>query len=32
MEVLMSLQGSELEADDPTTSYMLQACFSIFKS
>ncbi|XP_010528743.1 PREDICTED: importin-5-like [Tarenaya hassleriana] len=25
MEVLMSLQGSQLEADDPTTSYMLQA-------
>lgn len=25
MEVLMSLQGSEMEADDPTTSYMLQA-------
>ncbi|KAK4790478.1 hypothetical protein SAY86_017782 [Trapa natans] len=25
MEVLMSLQGSELESDDPTTSYMLQA-------
>lgn len=26
MEVLMSLQGSEMEADDPTTSYMLQVC------
>ncbi|KAJ7976391.1 importin-5-like [Quillaja saponaria] len=25
MEVLMSLQNSELETDDPTTSYMLQA-------
>ncbi|GAB2286974.1 hypothetical protein Dimus_021362 [Dionaea muscipula] len=25
MEVLMSLQGSEMEADDPITSYMLQA-------
>ncbi|KAG8387370.1 hypothetical protein BUALT_Bualt02G0014300 [Buddleja alternifolia] len=25
MEVLMSLQGSEMETDDPTTSYMLQA-------
>ncbi|CAN1335991.1 Ipo5 [Linum perenne] len=25
MEVLMSLQGSQMEADDPTTSYMLQA-------
>ncbi|KAK4791299.1 hypothetical protein SAY86_031712 [Trapa natans] len=25
MEVLMSLQGSEMESDDPTTSYMLQA-------
>ncbi|KAL5563592.1 hypothetical protein UlMin_033339 [Ulmus minor] len=25
MEVLMSLQGSQLETDDPTTSYMLQA-------
>ncbi|KAK9664646.1 hypothetical protein RND81_14G058200 [Saponaria officinalis] len=25
MEVLMQLQGSQLEADDPTTSYMLQA-------
>ncbi|KAL2540861.1 ARM repeat superfamily protein [Abeliophyllum distichum] len=25
MEVLMSLQGSHLETDDPTTSYMLQA-------
>ncbi|XP_019093862.1 PREDICTED: importin-5 [Camelina sativa] len=25
MDVLMSLQGSQLEADDPTTSYMLQA-------
>ncbi|KAM5550342.1 hypothetical protein ABKV19_027497 [Rosa sericea] len=25
MEVLMSLQGSEMEADDPTASYMLQA-------
>lgn len=24
MEVLMSLQGSQMEADDPTTSYMLQ--------
>lgn len=27
MEVLMSLQGSQLETDDPTTSYMLQVCF-----
>ncbi|TQD80393.1 hypothetical protein C1H46_034082 [Malus baccata] len=25
MEVLMALQGSGMEADDPTTSYMLQA-------
>ncbi|KAK4780071.1 hypothetical protein SAY87_016177 [Trapa incisa] len=25
MEVLMSLQGSGMESDDPTTSYMLQA-------
>lgn len=25
MDVLMSLQGSQLEADDPTNSYMLQA-------
>ncbi|XP_019083178.1 PREDICTED: importin-5-like [Camelina sativa] len=25
MDVLISLQGSQLEADDPTTSYMLQA-------
>ncbi|KAL8262933.1 hypothetical protein R6Q59_024282 [Mikania micrantha] len=25
MEVLMSLQGSQMEADEPTTSYMLQA-------
>ncbi|KAK9169628.1 hypothetical protein Syun_001768 [Stephania yunnanensis] len=25
MEVLMSLQGSQMEADDPTISYMLQA-------
>ncbi|KAM0952064.1 putative importin-beta domain, armadillo-like helical, TOG domain, importin beta family [Dioscorea sansibarensis] len=25
MEVLMALQGSQLEADDPITSYMLQA-------
>ncbi|KAL2239713.1 UNVERIFIED_CONTAM: Importin-5 [Sesamum indicum] len=25
MEVLMSLQGSPMETDDPTTSYMLQA-------
>lgn len=25
MEVLMSLQGSSMETDDPTTSYMLQA-------
>ncbi|KAL7168809.1 hypothetical protein ACSBR2_033944 [Camellia fascicularis] len=25
MEVLMTLQGSQLETDDPTTSYMLQA-------
>ncbi|XP_010535931.1 PREDICTED: importin-5-like [Tarenaya hassleriana] len=25
MEVLMSLQGSQMEADDPITSYMLQA-------
>ncbi|XP_057484195.1 uncharacterized protein LOC130770680 [Actinidia eriantha] len=25
MEVLMSLQGSQMENDDPTTSYMLQA-------
>lgn len=22
----MSLQGSQMEADDPTTSYMLQVC------
>lgn len=26
MEVLMSLQGSQMENDDPTTSYMLQVC------
>lgn len=26
MEVLMSLQGSQMETDDPTTSYMLQVC------
>lgn len=32
MEVLMSLQGSEFEADDPTTSYMLQACFRIIRA
>ncbi|XP_075489372.1 uncharacterized protein LOC142528228 [Primulina tabacum] len=25
MDVLMSLQGSQMETDDPTTSYMLQA-------
>ncbi|KAK2641516.1 hypothetical protein Ddye_023279 [Dipteronia dyeriana] len=25
MEVLMSLQGSQMDTDDPTTSYMLQA-------
>nr|GEW73970.1 importin-5-like [Tanacetum cinerariifolium] len=25
MEVLMSLQGAQMETDDPTTSYMLQA-------
>ncbi|XP_075499694.1 uncharacterized protein LOC142538217 [Primulina tabacum] len=25
MEVLLSLQGSQMETDDPTTSYMLQA-------
>jgi hypothetical protein len=25
MEVLMTLQGSQMEADDPITSYMLQA-------
>ncbi|KAL2923922.1 Importin-5 [Bienertia sinuspersici] len=25
MDVLMQLQGSQMEADDPTTSYMLQA-------
>ncbi|XP_050233599.1 uncharacterized protein LOC126682090 [Mercurialis annua] len=25
MDVLMSLQGTQMEADDPTTSYMLQA-------
>ncbi|KAH0992370.1 hypothetical protein GBA52_003853 [Prunus armeniaca] len=25
MEVLMALQGSQMETDDPTTSYMLQA-------
>lgn len=30
MEVLMSLQGSQMEADDPTTSYMLQVCFFFF--
>lgn len=24
MGVLMSLQGSQMETDDPTTSYMLQ--------
>lgn len=24
MEILMSLQGSQMEADDPTISYMLQ--------
>jgi hypothetical protein len=26
MEVLMTLQGSQMEADDPITSYMLQVC------
>ena len=26
MEVLMSLQGAQMETDDPTTSYMLQVC------
>lgn len=26
MDVLMSLQGSQMETDDPTTSYMLQVC------
>lgn len=31
MEVLMSLQGSEMEADDPTTSYMLQVRSCNFK-
>lgn len=25
----MSLQGSEMETDDPTTSYMLQVCHSL---
>lgn len=29
MEVLMSLQVSQMETDDPTTSYMLQVCFFI---
>ncbi|KAJ6763078.1 hypothetical protein OIU79_023760 [Salix purpurea] len=28
MDVLMSLQGSQMEADDPTTSYMLQILFN----
>jgi len=27
MEVLMSLQGSQMETDDPITSYMLQVFF-----
>ena len=27
MDVLMSLQGSQMESDDPTTSYMLQVYF-----
>lgn len=26
MDVLLSLQGSQLETDDPTISYMLQVC------
>jgi hypothetical protein len=26
MEVLMTLQGSQMESDDPITSYMLQVC------
>ena len=29
MEVLMTLQGSPTEADDPTTSYMLQVCLIV---
>lgn len=29
MDVLMSLQGSQLEADDPTNSYMLQVRFDL---
>ena len=28
MEVLMALQGSQMETDDPTISYMLQVYFS----
>ncbi|KAJ7971896.1 Importin-5 [Quillaja saponaria] len=31
MEVLMSLQRSELEIDDPTTTYMLQALARLCK-
>ena len=27
MDVLLSLQVSQMESDDPTTSYMLQVCF-----
>jgi len=29
MEVLMTLQGSQMEADDPITSYMLQVCLNL---
>ncbi|VAH95341.1 unnamed protein product [Triticum turgidum subsp. durum] len=31
MEVLMSLQGSHMEADDPITSYMLQAWARLYE-
>lgn len=29
MDVLMALQRSQMETDDPTTSYMLQVCFNV---
>ena len=34
MEVLMSLQGSQMDTDDPTTSYMLQVyvlCLTMYR-
>lgn len=27
----MTLQGSQLETDDPTTSYMLQVCLDLLQ-